>query len=130
MASLGGDGGTRRERLARIFAALHERGVRQARRLWDGLSAIRGARVYGPPPPASRTPTVSVTLKGRTAEEMARSLVDSAIFASHGDFYAQTVIERLGVEALLRLGCACYTTDEEVERVIEGVDRIASASNS
>ncbi len=124
LASLGGEGGSRRERLARLFHSLHERGSRQARRLWDGLSAIPGVRVYGPPPPLPRTPTVSITLDGHTAEDVARALVESAIFASHGDFYAQTVIERLGVEALLRLGCACYTTDEDVERVIEAVARV------
>ena len=45
------------------------------------------------------------------------------IFASHGNFYAMTVVERLGLgeAGLVRLGCACYTTDEEVARVIEGV---------
>ncbi len=34
-----------------------------------------------------------------------------------------TVVKRLGVaeQGLVRLGCACYTTDEEVARVIEGV---------
>ncbi len=38
-----------------------------------------------------------------------------------------TVVERLGVgdDGLVRLGCACYTTDEEIARVIEGVRSIA-----
>jgi selenocysteine lyase/cysteine desulfurase len=38
-----------------------------------------------------------------------------------------TVVERLGKEeqGLVRAGCACYTTDEEVERLIEGVREIA-----
>ena len=40
-----------------------------------------------------------------------------------GDFYAQTVIERLGLapEGLVRAGCACYTTIEEVDRLVSGV---------
>jgi selenocysteine lyase/cysteine desulfurase len=38
-----------------------------------------------------------------------------------------TVVERLGVanEGLVRVGCACYTTAEEVDRVIEAVRAIA-----
>ena len=48
-----------------------------------------------------------------------------AVFVSHGDFYAATVVARLGVEALVRAGCACYTTDEEVARLVTAVERIA-----
>ncbi len=58
---------------------------------------------------------------------VARELADIGIFASHGDFYAATVIERLGQsgEGLVRAGCACYNTLEEVERLIEGLYAIA-----
>jgi selenocysteine lyase/cysteine desulfurase len=53
--------------------------------------------------------------------------VERGIFASHGDFYAMTALQRLGLadQGLVRLGCACYTTDEEVSRVIDGVRAIA-----
>ena len=122
LASLG-DGNTRRERLTSIYHALHERGMKQARNLWEGLSHIKGVRLYGPRPGVPRTPTVSFTVAGKTAEEVSRALVSEAIFASHGDFYAQTVIERLNVEALVRIGSACYTTDEEVQRVITAVEK-------
>ncbi len=49
---------------------------------------------------------------GRPAEEVSRLLADRGIFASHGNFYAMTVVERLGLadHGLVRLGCACYTT--------------------
>ena len=46
------------------------------------------------------------------------------LFLSHGDFYAATVIKVLGVEALVRAGCACYTTAEEVERLIDAVGQL------
>jgi len=54
---------------------------------------------------------------------VARRLADRGVFVSHGDFYAVTVLERLGVleEGLVRAGCACYTSPEEVERLIAGV---------
>ena len=53
----------------------------------------------------------------------ARRLAERGLFLSHGDFYAATVVERLGLaeDGLLRAGCACYTTEEEIERLIEGV---------
>ena len=48
------------------------------------------------------------------------------MFCSHGDFYAMTVVERLGLaaEGLVRVGCACYTTSDEILRVVEGVQLI------
>jgi cysteine desulfurase family protein (TIGR01976 family) len=117
--------GTRRERLARAYRLLHDEGDRFARRLWDGLGAIRGVTLHGASPEHPRTPTIAFTVAGKTAEEVTRALVDDALFVSHGDFYAQTLVERLGVEALVRVGCACYTSEEEVERLIAGAKRIA-----
>ncbi|HWQ36847.1 MAG TPA: cysteine desulfurase-like protein [Blastocatellia bacterium] len=114
------DGATRRERLVSSFRALHARGSELLRRIWEGLSAIDGVRIYGPPPEAPRTPTVSFTLKGRTSSELARALAARGVFASNGDFYALTVARRMGVaeEGFLRAGCACYTTAEEVDRLV------------
>jgi selenocysteine lyase/cysteine desulfurase len=91
------------------------------------LQEIEGVRVYGLPPDAPRTPTVSFTVAGVASSVVARELAARGLFLSHGDFYAATVIERLalGDEGLVRAGCACYTTAEEVERLIGGVAGIA-----
>lgn len=125
LASLGGDRGNRRERLERGYEEQHSRGMNLLRILYDGLSAIAGVRIYGPGLQAERTPTLSFTLEGVAAEEISRRLADKAIFASHGNFYASTLIERLGVDGLLRVGCGCYTTEDEVRRLVEEVGRIA-----
>jgi len=55
--------------------------------------------------------------------EVAKKLADHGIFLSHGDFYAMTVVERLGLvpDGLVRAGCACYTTAEEVDRLLAAV---------
>ena len=106
------------------FGWLHERGKKLTRMLWDGLKSNKRVHIYGPPPDAPRTPTVSFTLDGMTAEDVARALVKRGIFASHGDFYAATVIRVLGVEGLVRIGCAAYTTEEEVERLLDCVTSI------
>jgi selenocysteine lyase/cysteine desulfurase len=57
------------------------------------------------------------------SSEVARRLADRGIFVSHGNFYAATVIERFGLggEGFVRAGCACYTTPEEVDRLLAGV---------
>lgn len=121
LASLGGANGMRRERLQRGYALLHEHGLRLTQALWDGLSALPRVRVFGPPPAQPRTPTISFTVEGMACDDVARKLAESALFASSGDFYATTVCDRFGIESLLRVGCACYTTDEEVARLIAAV---------
>lgn len=125
LASMGGDGGTRRERLARTFGALHDVGSKFVARLWNELSKVPRVKLYGPPPSQPRTPTIGFTIDRMTAEDAVRKLVERGLFLSHGDFYAATVIERLGVEALIRAGGACYTSGEEVDRLIEAVREIA-----
>ncbi|HEV8177847.1 MAG TPA: aminotransferase class V-fold PLP-dependent enzyme, partial [Gemmatimonadales bacterium] len=121
LASLG-DGETRRARLAAAFAVLHDRGRSLLLRLWDGLSTIDGVTLYGPKPDSPRTPTVAFTVAGRPADEVARALAKVGAFVSSGDFYATTVVARLGLrDGLVRAGCACYTTEEEVDRLVEGV---------
>jgi cysteine desulfurase family protein (TIGR01976 family) len=116
----------RRERLARAYAELHARSSLLVKTLWDGLSRIEGVRLYGPPPGVPRTPTVAFTIEGVPSDEVARRLARRGVFVSHGDFYAQTVVERLGLSAdgLVRAGCAVYTNEREVSRLVEGVSAI------
>jgi cysteine desulfurase family protein (TIGR01976 family) len=118
---------SRRHQLQSAFAGLRAHSGPQVKRLWEALGSIKGIRLYGPTPEVERTPTVSFTVKNVASTDVARRLADRGLFASHGDFYAATVIERLGLapEGLVRVGCACYTSDEEIERLIEAVREIA-----
>ena len=124
-APLGGS--ARRERLRAAFEALHARGVELTKLLWEGLSGVKGVKLYGPRPEGRRTPTVAFTVDGVTSTEVARRLASRGLFLSHGDFYAATVVEQLGLrpEGLVRAGAACYTSREEVERLVAGVGEIA-----
>lgn len=129
LASLAGDetGRSRRDRLVSAYGELHGRSSALTRRLWEGLAAIEGVRLYGPSPKLPRTPTVAFTVNNVASTDVARKLGSRGLFLSHGDFYAATVVERLGLgeEGLVRAGCACYTTENEVDRLIEGVSEIA-----
>jgi cysteine desulfurase family protein (TIGR01976 family) len=129
LASLAGDGGARRERLTRTYETLHRRGAVQARMLWDGLKALPKVHVYGPPPSEPRTPTVSFTIDGVHPDDIARRLASAGLFCSNGDFYAATCIERLGCpDGIVRVGCACYTRNDEVGRLVDEVGTIAGRS--
>jgi cysteine desulfurase family protein (TIGR01976 family) len=106
----------RRAGLGASYRWLQQRAERQVRQLWDGLGSVRGLRRYGPPPGAPRTPTVSFTWS-RPSAQVASELAERGVFASHGDFYAATVVQRLALEGLVRVGCACFT-DPEVDQLL------------
>jgi cysteine desulfurase family protein (TIGR01976 family) len=116
-------GPTRRERLQAALQQLGERGEALIIQLWNGLRETGRVRLYGPPPGTARTPTVAFTVNGVPSIQVAKKLADRGIFLSHGDFYAMTVAERLGQapHGLVRAGCACYTTAEEVDRMLAAV---------
>ncbi|MBL0891884.1 MAG: cysteine desulfurase-like protein [Gemmatimonadaceae bacterium] len=127
LASLSGDAGApRRERLAQAMTGLHERGEALLQQLWEGLQAMDGVTLYGPPPGTPRTPTLSFRVHGMPSEDVARALAPRGVYVSHGDFYATTVARRLGVaeEGLVRAGCACYTTADEISRLLDGVAQL------
>lgn len=117
-------GTTRRERLVSTLTELHTRGDVLVKRLWSGLSALRGVRCYGPPPGRPRSPTVSFVVEGVTSGDVARALAQQGVFVSNGNFYASEVVEALGHarDGLVRAGCATYTTDDEIARLIQGVE--------
>ena len=125
-----GTGDTRRQLIVTAMGALHAHGDALVRQLWEGLGAIQGVHRYGPTPDAARTPTISFVVNGVPSEDVAVALAKRGVFVSHGDFYAATVIERLGHahDGVVRAGCACYTTAAEVDRLLEGVAAIAGSA--
>lgn len=126
LAALAG-GDERRDRLERTYEGLHERGEALVARLWTGLSALEGVTCHGPPPGSGpRTPTVAFEVDAHAAVDVATWLSSRhGVFVSHGHFYAASVPGDMGVtNGLVRAGCACYTTEEEVDRLISGVSEL------
>jgi cysteine desulfurase family protein (TIGR01976 family) len=128
-ARLEGLDGRRRQIVAGMLAAeAHEQPL--ARHLIESLRAIPGVTVYGPPGDHPRTSTVAFTIDGVHPEEACRRLGDEGLFLWDGHFYAVRLVERLGLierGGLVRAGLAPYTTAGEVERLLEGVRRLATA---
>jgi len=130
LASLAGEGlPSRARQLDALFSELPAQEGALLDRLWEGLQANPKVQLYGPPPGPDRAPTLSFTVSGFSAREVSSRLADwVGAFLSHGDFYAKTVVDRLGLRphGVTRAGISIYTTEEEVDRVVEGVARISS----
>jgi len=79
----------------------------------------------GPPPDAPRTPTIAFTVENTSSTEVARKLATRGMFVERR-LLRMTVMERLGhaKDGVVRAGCACYTTSEEVERLIDGMKSV------
>jgi cysteine desulfurase family protein (TIGR01976 family) len=114
---------SRRDALRRTFTALRRRGDVLLARLWNALADMDGVVLYGPRPGTPRTPTLVFTLAGHKTDDIARALARQGLFVSNGDFYASTVIERIGqaADGVVRVGFSCYSTSEELERLIAAV---------
>jgi cysteine desulfurase family protein (TIGR01976 family) len=126
--------GTRRAELVAAMGAIaaHERAL--SARMLSGLLEIPGVRVWGIADPArlaERTPTYAVTIEGVSPAGAAAALGAEGIFAWDGHFYAQGLIERLGLApsgGVLRLGLVHYATAAEVDRTLDALARIASGA--
>ncbi|MEA5549382.1 cysteine desulfurase-like protein [Anabaena cylindrica UHCC 0172] len=115
---------SRRAALIAAMSAIQQYERELSKKLISGLLEIPGLRVYGITEPSQfiwRTPTVSITIEGRTPANLAKILAEKGIFAWHGNFYAIDLTEKLGVEAsggLLRIGLVHYNTVEEIHQLL------------
>jgi cysteine desulfurase family protein (TIGR01976 family) len=134
IASVAGEGpGGRRDALRRSFEQLDSHEQRLFAVMEDGLRAIDGVRFHGVERGQPRTPTAAFTVDGCTPDDVARRLGEEGVFVWNGDFYATTVCDALGLSdrgGLVRAGIAPYCTDDDVRRLIEGVERIARESGA
>ena len=127
LASMG-SGTTRREALVDAFANLHEKDSLLVSRLWDGLAAIPTVTIYGRKPGTGpRTATVAFAVDGMPSAQVAEALAERALFVTDGNFYAATLVEKLGHadDGVVRAGCACYTTEDEVDRLVAAVRELS-----
>ena len=128
IASLGRGGETRRQAIESAYVVLKERSEALFADLWRGLEAIDGVTVYGPPPGTPRTPTVSFTVARQRTAHVSTALGERGLFLSHGNFHGPAVARRLkAYDGFVRAGCSCYTTAEEVGRLLEGVKSVAAS---
>jgi cysteine desulfurase family protein (TIGR01976 family) len=97
-----------------------------AKKLRTELGKIPGLKLYTSPEGYPKTSTVSFTIEGKNAHDIAVFLAERGIFVWDGDFYAIEItnhvlkLEEQG--GLLRIGLAPYNTMEDIDRTIEAVE--------
>lgn len=118
-----GDGAeeSRRARLQRSFAALHEHESALLARLEPALRELPGVSLRSGAP--DRTPTLLVTFEGRDPQDVRAHLAQRGVAAPAGHFYAIELSRALGLGETggVRIGLAPYTDDSDVDRLLEGL---------
>ncbi|MFI1988999.1 aminotransferase class V-fold PLP-dependent enzyme [Actinoplanes sp. NPDC020271] len=113
--------GSRRDRLAASFAAIHEHELALRARLEEGLRSLGDAITVHSTAP-DRTPTTLITLEGRDAREAQIHLAGLGVLAPAGSFYAYEPFRALKLtDPALRVGLAPYNTPEEIDRFLTGL---------
>ena len=94
-------------------------------RMREGLSQIGGVTIYGSA--RDRVPTLMFSVAGRTPVEVAKSLSAEQVAVWHGNYYALELSTLLGLEpdGALRAGVVHYNNDEDVDRLLSAVERVA-----
>lgn len=125
-----GEGGSRRQRIAKAFEVSIGYENTLARQLIEGLSGIEGLVIHGITDPerlAERVPTISFTVEGIEPETIVRQMNAENIFVWSGHNYAWEVVHQLGIPAeqgVVRIGIAHYNTAAEIEETLESVHRV------
>jgi cysteine desulfurase family protein (TIGR01976 family) len=98
------------------------------RPLYDGLVAIEGVRVWGPPPDGARTPTIAFTVDRQDPAHVAALLATDRIATWAGNAYAVEVVDQLGLAdtGVVRAGVVAYIEPDDVSRLVGAVEKIAA----
>jgi cysteine desulfurase family protein (TIGR01976 family) len=125
-----GVGATLRERIVDAMSGIAAYEHQLATVYYESVRRLPGVRVWGPDFAApARAPTVSVTLGKHTAAAAATALGAEGICVWDGNFFAARAVEVLGLAdrgGLLRTGISMYSTQDEIRRLLNGIERLAS----
>ena len=130
LGAAAGEGGSRRQRIAKAFEVSIAYENPLAQRLIDGLSGISGLTIHGITDPkrvSDRVPTVSFTVESIEPETIVRQMNAENIFLWSGHNYAWEIVHQLGIPAeqgVVRIGIAHYNTAAEIDETLESVHRV------
>lgn len=98
-------------------------------KLIEGLQSLDSIKLWGidnPERRSERLPTISITHHGRNPAQMAEELGQRGFFVWNGNYYAQPLTERLGLEpdGMIRVGIVHYNTSDEVDRLLGALAEI------
>ena len=87
----------------------------------DRLREVPGLRIVGPQTAEARGGVISFLLKDVHPHDIAEILDRHAVCVRAGHHCTQPLIERLGVAATVRASFYLYTTETEIDRLVEGL---------
>jgi len=90
--------------------------------LLDGLATVGGVSVLGPLDPTMRGGAVSFELEGVHPHDVAQSLDSRGIAVRAGHHCAKPAHKRYGVQSSTRASSYLYTTPDEIDALIEGIN--------
>ncbi|HWB69287.1 MAG TPA: cysteine desulfurase [Solirubrobacterales bacterium] len=85
------------------------------------VAEVPGLRVFGPPRGPERIGPVSFELEGVHAHDVSEILDRHGVAVRAGHHCAQILMDRLGVAATARASFGVYTTEQEIDRLVEGL---------
>jgi cysteine desulfurase/selenocysteine lyase len=89
-----------------------------------GLQTVAGMRIIGPRDTAERGATIAFTLAGVHPHDVAQLLDEQGIAVRAGHHCARPVCVRYGVPATTRASFGIYTTTEEIDALVAGVEKV------
>jgi cysteine desulfurase / selenocysteine lyase len=88
----------------------------------ERLAAVPGLKVFGPPRGPERLGPVSFEIDGIHAHDVSEILDRHGIAVRAGHHCAQVLMDRLGITATARASFGVYTTTEEIDRLVDGLE--------
>ncbi len=117
-----------RETLRHAFEVMDQLERPLQERLIGWIGSQNDVRIVGPATAGpERLPTISMVAPGRSSKGIAESLNASGLGVRHGHFYSRRLVEALGLvpeDGVIRASFAHYNTMEEVDRLIEALERV------
>ena len=95
--------------------------------LLEFISARDDLRLIGSANTNDRAPTISFVSDRQTSRVISEKLSDLGIMCGSGCFYANRLVEALGIsqdDGVVRLSCVHYTAAEDIEVVIKSLEKI------
>jgi cysteine desulfurase/selenocysteine lyase len=90
----------------------------------DGLQSVPGLRIFGPRVPVGRGGTLSFGLDGIHPHDVGQILDDLGVEVRVGHHCARPVCQRYGVPAMTRASLYVYTTTEDIDALVRGLDQV------
>ena len=90
------------------------------------LALVPGLRIYGPSSLDDRSAVISFTMGDAHPHDISTILDTEGVAIRAGHHCAQLVMKHFGVSATARASFYLYSTKEDVDRLVEGLDQVAA----